>query len=94
MKGGSSEEKTSIDWRFFAAGGICAACSHGITTPIDVVKTRMQAFPEKYSKGVVHATRQIIRTEGIAFLLTGLGPTVLGNPAIIPPSNSQIFSFS
>jgi hypothetical protein len=25
-------------WRYFLAGGICAATSHGITTPIDVVK--------------------------------------------------------
>ncbi len=25
-------------WRYFAAGGICAAASHSIPTPIDVVK--------------------------------------------------------
>ena len=25
-------------WRYFLAGGICAATSHGVTTPIDVVK--------------------------------------------------------
>lgn len=27
-------------WRYYVAGGICAAVSHGITTPIDVVKVR------------------------------------------------------
>jgi uncharacterized membrane protein (DUF2068 family) len=27
-------------WRFYLAGGICAAISHGITTPIDVIKVR------------------------------------------------------
>jgi hypothetical protein len=27
-------------WRFYLAGGLCAAISHGITTPIDVVKVR------------------------------------------------------
>jgi hypothetical protein len=25
-------------WRYYLAGGICAAISHGITTPVDVVK--------------------------------------------------------
>ena len=35
-----------IDYRFFVAGGTCAAISHGITTPIDVVKTRIQASPK------------------------------------------------
>lgn len=25
---------SNLDWRFFLAGGICAAFSHGITTPI------------------------------------------------------------
>jgi hypothetical protein len=34
IRGGSSEEISQIDWRYFLAGGICAACSHGITTPI------------------------------------------------------------
>lgn len=36
IRGGSSSSSdiSSLDWRFFAAGGICAAFSHGITTPI------------------------------------------------------------
>jgi hypothetical protein len=67
-----------VDLRYFVAGGTCAAFSHGITTPIDVVKTRIQANPEKYNKGMVTATSDIIKTEGAAALLTGLGPTVLG----------------
>jgi len=25
-------------WRFYLAGGLCAAISHGITTPLDVIK--------------------------------------------------------
>ena len=53
-----------IDWRYFVAGGICAATSHGITTPIDVVKTKMQTSPEKYKDGVISAARDIIKTEG------------------------------
>ena len=72
IRGGSSES-SSVDWRFFVAGGICAACSHGITTPIDVVKTKMQTNPEKYSEGVLAAAKDIVKTEGAAFLLSGLG---------------------
>jgi hypothetical protein len=36
LRGGGSavDEISSLDWRYFAAGGICAAFSHGITTPI------------------------------------------------------------
>jgi hypothetical protein len=29
----------NLDDRYFVAGGTCAAISHGITTPIDVVRT-------------------------------------------------------
>ena len=29
-------------WRFFLAGGLCAAASHAIPTPIDVVKVRSE----------------------------------------------------
>mmetsp|Transcript_44540 Transcript_44540/g.48194 ORF Transcript_44540/g.48194 Transcript_44540/m.48194 type:complete len:374 (-) Transcript_44540:282-1403(-) len=72
----------SIDYRYFVAGGTCAAFSHGITTPIDVVKTKLQANPKKYEgKGLVGATVQICRDKeegGPKALLKGLGPTVLG----------------
>lgn len=36
----------NMDYRFFVAGGTCAAFSHGITTPIDVVKTKIQSNPK------------------------------------------------
>jgi len=68
----------SVDYRYFVAGGVCAATSHGITTPIDVVKTRMQAQPEVYDKGIQAATVSILKTEGPSALLGGLGPTVVG----------------
>jgi len=66
-----------IDPRFFIAGGTCAAISHGITTPIDVVKTRMQSNPDKY-KSLLPATALIIKEEGAQALTKGLGPTLVG----------------
>lgn len=38
----------------------------------------MQTNPDKYNKGVLSATKDIIASEGILFLLAGLGPTVVG----------------
>jgi len=66
------------DWRYFAAGGIGAAVSHGYTTPIDVVKTRMQTNPELYDGSVMKCVGRICREEGPQFLLQGLGPTAVG----------------
>lgn len=68
----------SLDYRYFVAGGTCAAISHGITTPIDVVKTRMQSEPDVYNKGMLAATASIIATDGVSALLAGLGPTIIG----------------
>ncbi len=67
-----------LDYRYFVAGGVCAATSHGITTPIDVVKTKMQAQPDVYNKGMTAATMTILKAEGPSTLLAGLGPTVVG----------------
>lgn len=60
------------------AGGVCAACSHGATTPIDVVKTKIQSDPAKYNGGMISALSNIVNEYGILFLLVGIGPTVLG----------------
>jgi len=68
----------ACDYRFFIAGGVCAATSHGITTPIDVVKTKMQAQPEVYNQGMTAATLAILKSDGPSALLGGLGPTVVG----------------
>ena len=67
------------DPRYFLAGGICAAVSHGITTPIDVVKTRIQSDPQKYNGiGIVEASKTILNEDGYGALLKGFGPTVIG----------------
>lgn len=66
------------DPRYFLSGGLCAALSHGITTPFDVVKTRIQSDPEKYGQGVLRAATIILGEDGPQTLVKGLGPTVLG----------------
>ena len=66
--------------RYFLAGGTCASVSHGITVPIDVVKTRLQTEPEKYvaEEGVIGAAKRIVEREGLGTLGTGMGPTLTG----------------
>lgn len=66
--------------RYFAAGGIAASFSHGITVPIDVIKTKIQTEPLIYTKelGVYGAATKLVKNEGLPILLQGLGPTLLG----------------
>lgn len=64
-------------WRIFLSGGVCASISHAWAVPLDVVKTRLQTDPEKYS-GVADAFVKISREEGPSMLLKGLGATFIG----------------
>ena len=52
--------------------------SQGMTTPIDVVKTRIQVDPSLKGKGMFVAGRSIVGSEGAGALLTGFGPTAVG----------------
>lgn len=65
-------------WKYYLAGGLCAAASHVIPVPIDVVKTRKQVDPELASQSFPLAFSHILRTEGVGGLLSGLGPTAVG----------------
>lgn len=60
------------------AGGICCGVTHGVMTPVDVVKTRIQLDSAKYNQGMVAAFKQVIAAEGAGALLTGLGATCGG----------------
>jgi hypothetical protein len=65
-------------WRYYLAGGLCAAASHAIPVPIDVVKTRKQLDPKLADLHFLEATRSIIEEEGLRALWAGLGPTIWG----------------
>jgi len=45
---------------------------------IDVVKTRIQIDPAMKGKGLLSAGRAIVASEGPGALLTGFGPTAVG----------------
>lgn len=64
--------------RFALAGAVGCGVTHGLMTPVDVVKTRIQLEPTVYNKGMIASFRQVVSAEGAGALLTGLGPTVLG----------------
>jgi len=61
-----------------AAGGICCSITHASLCPVDVVKTRIQLDPIKYTKGLLGTGRQIVAEEGVAALSSGLGATAAG----------------
>jgi solute carrier family 25 phosphate transporter 3 len=66
------------DWRFFAAGCLAAAISHGVATPVDVVKTRLQTDGDRYGQSIIPAFQSLLREEGVQFMLQGLLPTCVG----------------
>ncbi|ODV64484.1 Mir1p [Ascoidea rubescens DSM 1968] len=69
---------TVLDYSKFAlAGAIGCGVTHGSMTPIDVIKTRIQLEPTKYT-GMFQSAKKIVAEEGAGALLTGLGPTILG----------------
>ena len=67
-----------FDIRYFIAGGGCASISHGIATPFDVIKTKIQAQPDTYNSGFLNTAQSLIQNEGIGSLSTGLVPTLVG----------------
>ena len=64
--------------KYFLAGGVCASMSHAIAVPVDVIKVRMQSFPEIYSQGILGTGYKIVADEGFKMLFNGMGPTILG----------------
>jgi len=58
-------------------GAVCCSVTHGGTTPIDVIKTRMQLDPQKYTS-FIGTGKSIIANEGRGALITGWQPTFQG----------------
>lgn len=63
--------------KFFSAGAICCTLSHGLMTPLDVVKTRVQVDDAFKGMNLIRGAKHVIAKEGSSALLTGFGPTAL-----------------
>lgn len=66
-------------WESCTCGSIAGGVSAAITTPLDVVKTRLMTQPvdmPKY-KGIIHGIRTIAAEEGPKALMSGIVPRVL-----------------
>ncbi|KAL5703584.1 S-adenosylmethionine carrier 1 [Ranunculus cassubicifolius] len=59
-------------------GAFAGALTGAVTTPLDVIKTRLMVQgPANQYKGIVDCVQTIVREEGPAALLKGIGPRVL-----------------
>ena len=62
-------------WESGVAGSVSGAVAAGVTTPLDVLKTRLMLAREKVHVGVL--LRQILRENGLGAFFTGIGPRVM-----------------
>lgn len=67
----SMKRSTSLSINFLS-GVLAAGFATAITNPFDVVKTRLQLMPGKYSN-MIMAGRRMIREDGVRSLFDGLG---------------------
>ncbi|CAG8547812.1 5290_t:CDS:2, partial [Paraglomus occultum] len=68
-------------WEAAICGSIAGGTAAGITTPLDVVKTRLMLSTKYHMvhnySGIVSTFRRIVEEEGIRALFSGVGPRVL-----------------
>jgi solute carrier family 25 phosphate transporter 3 len=61
-------------------GVLSCGLTHTAVVPLDIVKCKMQVFPEKY-KGLIQGFKTVYREEGIGGLRIGWLPTLMGYSA-------------
>ncbi|CAE7734638.1 SAMC1 [Symbiodinium sp. KB8] len=81
MKGKARKARGGRDlvlWENAILGSIAGGCSAAVTTPLDVVKTRLmtQGTSRAYT-GVWHGLTTVAREEGVAALFSGIVPRVM-----------------
>jgi len=65
-------------WRFGLSGAICLSSVCLTLTPFDVVKTKQQTNPAKYTE-LFPSIQEVYKNEGIPTFYTGWLPTLVGN---------------
>eukprot|EP00752_Nemacystus_decipiens_P006152 g5550.t1 len=69
---------TAVDFALFAAcGAVGCTTTHLTVIPLDVVKTRLQTDPGRYT-GLTEGVTTIAKEEGWMMLMQGFGPTLTG----------------
>jgi len=58
-------------------GVLSCGLTHTAVVPLDIVKCKMQVFPEKY-KGLIPGIQTVLKEEGVAGLRIGWLPTLIG----------------
>lgn len=66
--------------RCLIGGALACGITHAAITPLDVVKTNMQANPTKY-KGLISGFTTVLHEEGRAGIWKGFGPALIGYTA-------------
>ncbi|RKP07524.1 mitochondrial carrier domain-containing protein, partial [Thamnocephalis sphaerospora] len=75
----SVQQDTPVQpWQASLCGSVAGGCAAAVTTPLDVLKTRMMLSDETVQRlSPAKLARQIVREEGAHVLLRGLAPRVL-----------------
>jgi len=58
-------------------GALSCGLTHTFVVPLDIVKCKMQVFPEKY-KGLISGVGKVLSEEGARGLVLGTAPTLIG----------------
>lgn len=87
-------ERPVKPWVHFVAGGLAGMVGAIVTSPLDVIKTRMQSDMYRtngnHNSGVFRTLANIYRTEGAGALFSGLGANLSG---VVPARAVNFFTY-
>ena len=88
--GGTLTKSKKLQVINFMAGGLAGMVSSTITTPLEVIKTQLQASTVKI-KNPIEVANKVISTQGVGGLFKGIKPMLVG---IIPTRAIYFWSYS